>query len=1029
MAVPCKKTGDNRNYGVQQAMKGRLVSDDGDGAVEKEWPSIDLGYPQYVYTVSGWIQVVEVASYTAKPALHVIVVPHSHQDVGWRETVDACFSSHAKSTLSNMVTKLEEHRKWKFIWAETAFLSRWYDGASDTEKQSLKRYNQEIMFDDNFLALPIPLDVKPTSSWSVDPFGHSPTMAYLLKGAGIDKMVIQRVHYAIKRHLAQSQKLEFIWRQSWDVHGSSDILCHMMPFLTYAVLYSCGPDPHICCQFDFYKDKCFRGSKVIKSEPVTDNNIKKLAWALWEQYQKKAQLYNSNVLLVPHGDDFRYDTMQEWDKQLGNMEKIMAFMNADKDMNIKIEFGTITDYFRTLEVDRKQHSKSENSVMQNHILIGDFFPYNDRDDQYWTGFYSSRPLYKFMARTLQARLRMAEIFYTLTLGHLLKSHNNNHLLLQLDSKLADLQQARHAQATFMHHDGITGTSKKDVTKDYASLLQKALSTVEELLKLLLAITVPQEEDSLKSHIKMAQEWPVATAPPVFTVANITTSMVLVTNPLTSTWVYAVKMQIADPRLRIFTLDGKQVKQQVNPVFNWKLEVSQIAFELVFEAEMPPLSVKSFRLMSVQQASKEYASLTILNLDHNVFGSGSPFKSVKSVEESFDIENSFLKATFSSCKGTLQHVMRRSDDQSSKVEIKFLMYGTGSWTNPFKDKSGAYIFLPDGPAKEQDIKYPPMVVLKGPIMWSVLTVLPGVLHEVTLYNVSGSLDAGVHVKNLVNLADSQWDNKELVMRLVSDIHSPNDDVCVDLNGFQLNRKRWQAGRLIQGNFHPVNTMAYIEDGHQMRLTLLMDQAHGLATLNSGWLEVILDRRLMQDDWRGLGEGVTDNVPTPSSFIILLEKHTKPGLKTYIGSPCRPSLLAHLLSEHLSNPPAVATLDLPAESKSPLKFDRQYLLPSTFPCTLHLVNLRALALDKEEQTQSVRGASALMILHQAGIDCGITEIYTKCDLKQTVDVKGFQDIRISRMVQTSLTATVEAKEISPGDVNVPDMELRVYKINFS
>lgn len=50
--------------------------------VEKEWPSIDLGYPQYVYTVSGWIQVVEVASYTAKPALHVIVVPHSHQDVG-----------------------------------------------------------------------------------------------------------------------------------------------------------------------------------------------------------------------------------------------------------------------------------------------------------------------------------------------------------------------------------------------------------------------------------------------------------------------------------------------------------------------------------------------------------------------------------------------------------------------------------------------------------------------------------------------------------------------------------------------------------------------------------------------------------------------------------------------------------------------------------------------------------------------------------------------------------------------------------
>lgn len=50
--------------------------------MEKEWQSIDVGYPQYVYTVSGWIQVIEVPAYTAKPGLHVIIVPHSHQDVG-----------------------------------------------------------------------------------------------------------------------------------------------------------------------------------------------------------------------------------------------------------------------------------------------------------------------------------------------------------------------------------------------------------------------------------------------------------------------------------------------------------------------------------------------------------------------------------------------------------------------------------------------------------------------------------------------------------------------------------------------------------------------------------------------------------------------------------------------------------------------------------------------------------------------------------------------------------------------------------
>ena len=62
------------------------------------------------------------------------------------------------------------------------------------------------------------------------------------------------------------------------------------------------------------------------------------AWLLWEQFQKKSELFQENVLLVPHGDDFRYSSLKEWEQQFHNLEKLIGYINNNSEMNTQVGF-------------------------------------------------------------------------------------------------------------------------------------------------------------------------------------------------------------------------------------------------------------------------------------------------------------------------------------------------------------------------------------------------------------------------------------------------------------------------------------------------------------------------------------------------------------------------------------------------------------------------------------------------------------------------------------------------------------------
>ena len=123
---------------------------------------------------------------------------------------------------------------------------------------------------------------------------------------------------------------------------------------------------------------------------------------------------------------------------------------------LQIQFATLKDYFDSLSREFATDNKFPS-------LTGDFFTYSDRDDHYWSGYYTSKPFYKRFERILATHLRTTEILFSLA-NLIEKSSNDDD---RFKNYLDDFIFARQNLALFQHHDGITGTAKDFVVKDYA----------------------------------------------------------------------------------------------------------------------------------------------------------------------------------------------------------------------------------------------------------------------------------------------------------------------------------------------------------------------------------------------------------------------------------------------------------------------------------------------------------------------------------------------------------------------------------
>ncbi|XP_026500689.2 alpha-mannosidase 2 [Vanessa tameamea] len=1045
------------------------------------YPSFDF-QPSWLRTKEFWDRTFEdryeiIKNDSRRPPLKVIVVPHSHNDPGWLKTFEQYFEWKTKNIINNIVQKLHQYPNMTFIWTEMSFLNAWWERSHPVKQKALKKLIKEgrleitgggwVMPDeacthiyalvDQFIEghqwVKTNLGTSPKTGWSIDPFGHGPTVPYLLDQSGLEGTVIQRIHYAWKQWLAQRQIEEFYWVTNWSEKKPS-LIVHNQPFDIYSIKSTCGPHPSVCLGFDFRKIPGEYSEYTAKYEEITDQNLHTKSKTLIDEYDRIGSLTTHNVVLVPLGDDFRYEYGVEFDAQYTNYMKMFNYINNHKDtFNADVSFGTPLDYFNAMK-DRHKNIPT---------LKGDFFVYSDIFSEgkpaYWSGYFTTRPYLKILARQFEHHLRTAEIIFTLVANYIKQSTTLKLISSEkrLEKFYEQLITARRNLGLFQHHDAITGTSKSSVMFDYGT---KLFTSIYHCIRLqeaaLTTIMLPDPYLHSQSILQSQHEWETYGKQPKQLQASVVDKRkVVLFNSLAEERTDIISIRSNTTSVRVYDTRRKEyVQYQITPIIeireHGKYVISDTSFDVLFVATVPPLTAVTFNLEEYTNTS-QHCVIFCNNCSDKILGSDKTenFTVKKMMPGDIQLENSVLKLLIDRNTGLLRQINRKDNRRRHVVEMQFGAYQSA------QRHSGAYLFMPDYDAPEKKVLHQygsgtsqqdeNIIILSGPVSTEITTLyLPLLVHTVKIYNVKDiALSHAVHVENVVDFESPPKNREtELFMRLQTNIQNGEvPEFYTDQNGFQY-QKRIKVEKLgIEGNYYPITTMAWLQD-EEVRLTLITNHAQGAASYEPGRLEVMLDRRTLYDDHRGIGEGVVDNKPTVFHNWILLEpisadrrkrdtsehvsgvlnrRNFSPDAKTTIYE--LPTRTADHLSRTMNYPVNVYVVDTSEVGNVNVKTYQTFI--QNFPPDVHLVSLRTITDEVLEQFPST---ACFMVLHRPGFSCSLGDGSRRTSARFTAKTL-FNGLHISNLTAVSLTGLKTYKSLSGlEDIEIAPLEIKTYKIRF-
>ncbi|XP_072528049.1 lysosomal alpha-mannosidase isoform X1 [Salminus brasiliensis] len=772
-----------------------------------------------------------------KPSmLNVHLVPHTHDDVGWLKTVDQYYYGgrdyiqHAgvQYILDSVVAELQKDPARRFIYVETAFFYRWWRQQSAGTRSIVTQLVQEgrlefvnggwcmsdeasthysSVIDQMTLGLRFLNDTfgacgRPRVAWHIDPFGHAREHASMFAQMGYDGFFFGRLDYQDKGRRMKMKEMEMVWRASGSLKPpAADLFTGVLP-------NGYNPPPGFC-----WDQSC--SDEPVQDDPeLEDYNVDDLVNKFISISKAQAEVYRTDHIIMTMGSDFQYENAAPWYK---NMDKLIRYVNARQEngSTINLLYSTPSCYLQELNLAQQTWP----------LKSDDFFPYADDAHDFWTGYFTSRPALKRYERLSNSLLQTCNQLEVLG-----GPRSRDGLFGKGDSDTM-----RRAMAVAQHHDAVSGTEKQHVADDYAKRLAIGWDHCQVLVSNSLAVLSQSDVPRVFCENLNISVCPLTEGSKMFSMS--------VYNPLARPANWSVHLPVNGSSYRVTDSGGTAVNSQVIPVSKPTQHVRRgrgyAQNELVFQVQAPPLGFSTY-------------SITLLK------GAGAPAEPRRSAPVS--MQNKYLKVTFDPTTGLLSGLTNLETQQSIHLSQNFYWYNASDGNDESTQTSGAYIFRPNSSTPYTVNTHPDVSTLQNSVVQEVRQQFsPWVSQVVRLYEGSRELELEWTV-GPIPVDDGL--GKEVITRLDSNISSA-EYFYTDSNGREVLQRRkdfrptWDLKQTepIAGNYYPMNSRAFIKD-KESQLTVVTDRSQGVSSIYNGSLEIMLHRRLLRDDYRGVGEPLSE-----------------------------------------------------------------------------------------------------------------------------------------------------------------------------